>query len=154
MNTPTLGKPRFASRFSHTISDERHVPEHIELGKEPGLSFELAGPREQLFFDPQKTRAAIVTCGGLCPGLNNVIRSAFFELHHGYGVSEVLGFRNGYGGLDPSTGAEPVRITPEFVDGIHRNGGTILGSSRGPQNIGEMVDTLEEMKVDILYVIG
>jgi 6-phosphofructokinase 1 len=37
----------------------------------PGL--EPCGPRRKIFFDPSKTRAAIVTCGGLCPGLNDVI---------------------------------------------------------------------------------
>ena len=93
MNTPTLGEPRFASARSHTISDDLRIPERIEIGAEPGLQFELAGPRAKLFFDPKQTRAGIVTCGGLCPGLNNVIRSLFLELHYGYGVAEVLGFR-------------------------------------------------------------
>jgi 6-phosphofructokinase 1 len=153
MNTPNLGQARFASRLTHTISDERLVPEHLELGAEPGLSFELAGPRAKLFFDPKKTKAAIVTCGGLCPGLNNVIRSAFFELHHGYGVPEVLGFRNGYGGLDPA-GPEPVVITPHFVDGIHQNGGTILGSARGPVDIKRAVDNLIARGVNILLTVG
>src|SRR3954465_15202603 len=124
MNTPNLGKPRFASRFTQTTSDELRVPERIELGAEPGPSFEVAGPRAKLFFDPKQTRAAIVTCGGLCPGLNNVIRSAFFELHHGYGVAEVLGFRGGYSGLDPGCGLEPVKITPSFVDHIDQHGGS------------------------------
>jgi len=154
MNTPTLGQARFASRFTHTVSDQQRVPERIELGVEPGHSFELAGPRAKLFFDPKQTRAAIVTCGGLCPGLNNVIRSAFFELHHGYGVAEVLGFRGGYGGLDPDSSAEPVVITPEFVDGIHQSGGTILGSARGPVNIGRAVDNLIARKVNILFTVG
>jgi 6-phosphofructokinase 1 len=153
MNTPNLGKPRFASRFTQTTSDELRIPERIELGAEPGPSFEVAGPRAKLFFDPKQTRAAIVTCGGLCPGLNNVIRSAFFELHHGYGISEVLGFRNGYGGLDPS-GAEPVVITPQFVDGIHRTGGTVLGSARGPVDIGRAVDNLIARGVNILLTVG
>ena len=101
MQTPTLGEPRFASTRSHTISDDVRIPERIEIGAEPGLQFELAGPRAKLFFDPKQTRAGIVTCGGLCPGLNNVIRSLFLELHYGYGVAEVLGFRGGYSGLDP-----------------------------------------------------
>ena len=74
MNTNTLGEPRFASTFSHTISDDVRIPERIEIGAEPGIKFELAGPRAKLFFDPKQTRAGIVTCGGLCPGLNNVIR--------------------------------------------------------------------------------
>src|SRR5579863_589356 len=94
---------------------------------EDGPMFERSGPREHLFFEPAKTKVAVVTCGGLCPGLNNVIRSLFLELHYGYGVTEVLGFRGGYSGLDPASGAEPVRITPQLVDGIHQKGGTILG---------------------------
>src|SRR6478609_8912814 len=129
MQTPALGEARIASRLSHTVSDEVHIPERVEIGAEPGLQFEQAGPRGKIFFDPKRTRAGIVTCGGLCPGLNNVIRSLFLELHYGYGVSEVLGFRNGYSGLDPANGLEPVKITPQFVDGIHQKGGTILGSS-------------------------
>ena len=81
MNTPTLGEPRFASTQSHTVSDEIRIPERIEIGAAPGLQFELAGPRAKLFFDAKQTRAGIVTCGGLCPGLNNVIRSLFLELN-------------------------------------------------------------------------
>ena len=154
MDTPSLGKPSFASRSSHTVSDELRVPERIELGAEPGQSFELAGPRAKLFFDPRQTRAGIVTCGGLCPGLNNVIRSAFFELHHGYGVAEVLGFHGGYGGLDPATGAPPTVITPQFVDGIHLNGGTILGSARGPVDVGRAVENLIARGVNILFTVG
>ena len=100
MNTPTLGEAQFASKKSHTTADEVRIPERIEVGADPGIQFELAGPRAKLFFDPKQTRAGIVTCGGLCPGLNNVIRSLFHELHYGYGVAEVLGFCGGYTGLD------------------------------------------------------
>jgi 6-phosphofructokinase 1 len=130
------------------------IPERIEIGADPGNSFELAGSRSRLFFDPRRTRAAIVTCGGLCPGLNNVIRSAFFELHYGYGVAEVLGFRGGYAGLDPQNGVEPVLITPELVDDIHQSGGTVLGSSRGPVDIARAVDNLIARQVDILFTVG
>lgn len=154
MNTPTLGEPRFASPKSHATSDDIRIPERIEIGAEPGLQFELAGPRAKLFFDAKQTRAGIVTCGGLCPGLNNVIRSIFLELHYGYGVSEVLGFRGGYGGLDPACELEPVKITPEFVDRIHQQGGTILGSSRGPVDIGRAVDNLIARGVNILFTVG
>src|SRR5881394_4419502 len=77
-------------------------PTRIEIGADSGLQFELAGPRAKLFFDPRQTRAGIVTCGGLCPGLNNVIRSLFLELHYGYGIAEVIGFRGGYAGLEPA----------------------------------------------------
>jgi 6-phosphofructokinase 1 len=154
MNTPNLGEARFPSKLSHTISDDVRVPERIEIGAEPGLQFELAGPRQKLFFDARETRAGIVTCGGLCPGLNNVIRSLFLELHYGYGVAEVLGFRDGYRGLDPKCGLEPVKITPEFVDHIHQHGGTVLGTSRGPVHIGRAVDNLIARGVNILFAIG
>ncbi len=154
MNTPTLGEARFPSKLSHTISDDVRIPERIEVGAEPGLQFELAGPRANLFFDARKTRAGIVTCGGLCPGLNNVIRSLFLELHYGYGVAEVVGFRNGYQGLDPKCGVEPAKITPEFVDHIHQHGGTILGTSRGPVDIGRAVDNLIARDVNVLFAIG
>ena len=112
MKITVLGKPRFASPIRRTISDGLRVPEHIMWGtRSPvpaGTLFELAGPRARLFFDPRRACAGIVTCGGLCPGLNDVIRSLFLELHHAYGVKEVLGFRGGYQGLDPQLGAEPI----------------------------------------------
>jgi 6-phosphofructokinase 1 len=154
MNTHTLGEARIVSNLSHTISDEVRIPERIEIGAEPGLQFELAGPRAKLFFDAKKTRAGIVTCGGLCPGLNNVIRSLFLELHYGYGINDVLGFRGGFSGLDPKCGAEPVKITPQFVDSIHQKGGTILSSSRGPVDIGRAVDNLIAREVNILFTVG
>jgi 6-phosphofructokinase 1 len=154
MNTPNLGEARFASKLTHTISDNVRIPERVEIGAEPGLQFELAGPRAKLFFEAKKTRAGIVTCGGLCPGLNNVIRSLFLELHYGYGINDVLGFRGGYSGLDPKCGAEPVKITPQFVDSIHQKGGTILSSSRGPVDIARAVDNLIAREVNILFTVG
>ncbi len=89
METPTLGEARFASPLGHRVSDELRIPERIEAGGDPGLLFEQAGPRRKRFFNPKETVAGIVTCGGLCPGLNNVIRSLFFELHYGYPLSVV-----------------------------------------------------------------
>ena len=154
MNTPTLGDSRFNSRRSHTISDDIRIPERIEIGADPGLQFELAGPRAKLFFDGKKTRAGIVTCGGLCPGLNNVIRSLFLELYYGYGVRDVLGFRGGYSGLDPKCGVEPVKITQQVVDDIHQKGVTILGTSRGPVDIPRAVDNLIARDINILFTIG
>ena len=154
MNTPTLGPGRFLSKYTHTVSDEVRIPERIEIGADPGVEFEVAGPREKLFFDGKETRAGIVTCGGLCPGLNNVIRSLFLELHYGYGVRDVLGFRGGYSGLDPACGTEPVQMTPQFVDGIHQKGGTILGSSRGPVDVGRAVENLIARGIKILFTVG
>jgi 6-phosphofructokinase 1 len=154
MNTPTLGEPRFPSTLTSTVGDDVRIPQWIEVGADPGIQFEIAGPRAKLFFDPKQTRAGIVTCGGLCPGLNNVIRSLFLQLHYGYGVPEVLGFRGGYSGLDPACGVEPVKITPQFVDGIHQKGGTILGSSRGPVDKGRAVENLIARGINILFTVG
>jgi 6-phosphofructokinase 1 len=63
------------------------------------INIEIAGPRRDIFFEPSQTKAAIVTCGGLCPGLNNVIRSLVISLHQQYGVKNILGIRYGYAGL-------------------------------------------------------
>ncbi len=158
MNITTLGEARFTSPQRHTVSDQARVPDHLIQTPDAPLAeplrFELAGPRDRLFFDPQQTRAGIVTCGGLCPGLNNVIRSVFLELHYGYGVKDVLGFRNGYQGLDPVRGQEPVVLTPAFVHDIHKDGGTVLGTSRGPVDMGLAVDHLIQRGVNILFTIG
>jgi 6-phosphofructokinase 1 len=158
MTITTLGETQFTSPIRRTVSDDLRVPEHIEQDGQspptPGTLFELAGPRARLFFDPKRTRAGIVTCGGLCPGLNDVIRSLFLELHHAYGVKEVLGFRGGYQGLDPDRGEEPIVLTKGFVDNIHKEGGTVLGTSRGPVDIGLAVDNLIRRHVDILFTIG
>ena len=118
------------------------------------LAFEVAGPRETIFFDPARTRAAIVSCGGLCPGINNVIRSLVFELDYNYGVHEILGIRYGYQGLNPSEGQPPRKLTTELVDPIHHLGGTILGTSRGPQDPATTVDFLQRERIDILFCIG
>jgi 6-phosphofructokinase 1 len=154
MNIPTLGEPRFNSTLYRTVSDDDLIPERIEVGAAAGLQFEVAGPRSKLFFDARQTRAGIVTCGGLCPGLNNVIRSLFLELHFGYGVAEVIGFRGGYNGLDPRCGVEPVTITPEYVHDLHKRGGTILGSSRGPVDIPTAVENLIQRGINILFTVG
>src|SRR5271157_3918111 len=111
-------------------------------------------PRENLYFDPKRSRAGIVTCGGLCPGLNNVVRSLFRELHDGYDVPEVFGFRMGYQGLDPSRAVEPFVLNHTMVDEIHKHGGTLLGTSRGAVNIDAAVENLIQRKVDMLFCIG
>jgi 6-phosphofructokinase 1 len=118
------------------------------------VSFEMAGPRDHIFHDPSRTSAGVVTCGGLCPGLNDIIRGITMQLHYRYGVTNIYGFRYGYEGLIPRYGHTPLPLKPASMANIHKFGGTILGTSRGPQNIGEMVDLLEEMKIDILFVVG
>lgn len=158
MMIATLGEPRVHSHRYGFVNDEDRIPEIIRRrpGKpvDEGVLFELAGPREQLFFDPPTTRAGIVTCGGLCPGLNNVIRSLFRELHDGYGMPEILGFRMGYRGLDPARALEPFVLNHTMVDDIHKHGGTFLGTSRGPVEIDAAVANLIARKVDMLFCIG
>ncbi len=118
----------------------------------PGM--EAAGPRARIFFQPDRIAAGIVTCGGLCPGLNDVIRAVVMSLHHHYGVRTTYGFRYGYEGLVKKFGHEPVALTPERVDRIQHLGGSVLGSSRGPQDPAEMVTRLDELNVRILFAIG
>ena len=118
-------------------------------------TIELAGPRSKIYFDPRKVRAAIVTCGGLCPGLNNVIRAVLMTLWHNYGVRDILGIRFGYRGLLPQYNLEPMILTPSIVKDIHHKGGTILGSSRGHgDKTVEMADTLEKLGINMLFTIG
>jgi 6-phosphofructokinase 1 len=117
-------------------------------------SFELAGPRRKIYFDPSKLRCALVTCGGLCPGLNDIIRAIVLELFYGYGVKNILGFKYGLQGFIPKYGHDVMELHPENVGNILEMGGSILGSSRGPQSIDEVVDTLERMNIAILFMIG
>jgi 6-phosphofructokinase 1 len=128
----------------------------VTRGKKAGepAIVELAGPRQKLCFDPKTVCAAIVTCGGLCPGLNDVIRGATMVLWYRYGVRNILGIRYGYAGMVPESPHEPVPLTPDGVEDIHQDGGTILGSSRGPQDVSRMVDFLEDGQVDMLFAIG
>ena len=163
-----LGEPRFDSPLKfdseshaaneHFVTDDDQVLVSIDRIRttESGvpLGYEEAGPREKIFFNPSETTAAFVTCGGLSPGLNNVIRSAYYELAHNYRVPNILGVRNGYKGLNPESNLKPVRLDKGFVDSIDQLGGTILGTSRGPQEPSMMVDSLVDHGVDILFCLG
>jgi 6-phosphofructokinase 1 len=162
LTVPTLGPGRFDSPL---LAKGRVMPdprlrvrfEAREGGDElegRGLLFEKAGPRAKVFFDPAVTTAAFVTCGGLAPGLNNTIRSGFYELTYNYGVHRILGIQQGYRGLDPHEGLEPVELTPGFVDDINDMGGTVLGTSRGGRDAVDMLDYLEAHDIDILFCIG
>ena len=159
-----LGECRIPSplKVGRYTSDDQRVLYHTSLaslqrgnaeGKEPP-TMEIAGPREKIYFDPSKLKCGIVTCGGICPGLNDVIRAIVLSLFHHYGVKKVFGLRYGYEGLSYRYGHEPVELTPDTVEGINDKGGTILGSSRGNQHVEEMVDTLEQMNIGLLFTIG
>jgi 6-phosphofructokinase 1 len=139
------------------VTDSTYVRLPIEIDTSAAGSaqlFEKAGPREKIFFDPARTKAAIVTCGGLCPGLNNVIRSVYLQLHFHYGVNAVLGIRYGFSGFAPEAAASPVWLNTEMVNDIHQRGGTLLGSSRGPVSADIIVDVLEQRGINILFAVG
>ncbi len=160
---PTVGQAKVPSQLTvcHFTDDDARVLIQItedqmrDIGDEPVYAdFELAGPRRHLYFDPTKTKCAIVTCGGLCPGINDVIRAVVMEAHHSYGVANVLGIRFGLEGFIPKYGHDVIELTPNAVASSHQFGGTILGSSRGPQSAEEIVDALERMNVSCLFMIG
>lgn len=169
---PTLGEPTFDSplqeRGSGPDGSSRYQDDNERILISPYLSdwkankksksdppsFELAGPRPKLFFDPRKTRAAIVTCGGLCPGLNDVIRRLTMTFTHNYGISQVYGIRFGYRGLVEGQAEAPFLLRPEDIEPISNDGGTYLGSSRGNQNPVDMVDFLQRRDIQILITIG
>ncbi len=166
-----LGEPMVASPMARLLrgrpsslhyvheSDRVLLDDTVEMALGRGSytaelpSLEPGGPREYIYFDPACTRVGIVTCGGLCPGLNNVIRGLVLELSENYGVSDIVGFRNGYQGL--AGDCEPVRLTPAVVADIHNRGGTVLGTSRGGgQDTAAVVATLVRLGVSVLFVIG
>jgi 6-phosphofructokinase 1 len=167
-----LGECRFGSPLSEMRSTKQTSPHYVAEGDrvlledtvsmlaEHGLpsdrapSFEAAGPRREIYFDPADVIAGVVTCGGLCPGLNNVIRGLVQELAVHYGVKRILGFRNGLRGLTAEHRDDTIELTMEGVRDIHNSGGTILGSSRGGQDADEMVDSLVWRGVRVLFIIG
>ena len=127
---------------------------HCQETHQTPISFEKAGPHQHLYFDPAKTKAAIVTCGGICPGLNNVIRSIVHQLYYRYNVNRIVGITYGFEGFIPKFNHPVMELTPQSVETIHMFGGTILGSSRGQQDVGKIVDRLIELDVNILFCIG
>ena len=158
---PVLGPARISSPLRYrdmvdggttTLFLDRDFSSELD-GPQP-LRFETAGPRRSLYFDPGKTKCAIVTCGGLCPGLNDVIRAIVLEAYHAYNTPSVLGIRYGLEGFIPACGHSVMELTPASVEHIYQFGGTLLGSSRGPQSAEEIVDALERLNVSILFVIG
>ncbi len=172
---PTVGEPRVNSPVSRApmytregrLVEKLFVPDTDKIlindflddlkslrpGEEP-QSFELAGPREKIYFDSSKVHCAIATCGGLCPGTNDVIRAIVLELFYLYGVRHIYGVRYGFQGFLPKYGHDLMELSPDVVANIHIFGGTILGTSRGPQDTSEIVDALERINLRILFLIG
>lgn len=167
-----LGEARFSSPVvlsrqlgdfrSNYVDDAERVLYGIEFsGRQACIdsteagALEKAGPREKLFFDPTQVHAGIVTCGGLCPGLNDVIRAIVMTLWEHYRARRVTGFRYGYRGMLCEAKEPPMQLDPRLVSQIHRHGGTILGSSRGGgHQTAELVDCLVRERIDMLFTIG
>ena len=163
-NVQRIGKPKLESTLKDAIFVDDS--ERVSYCTDPTLNDELrkagktvptfmaAGPRKLLFHDAQWSRAAIVTCGGICPGLNDVIKALVNTLYYIYGVDNIYGIRYGYQGLVPDSPVKPINLDPDFVDDIHTEGGTVLGSSRGEQPVEKIVETLERMNINMLFTIG
>ena len=152
--TGQLGEEGFVNDDARILVDDHiHTVGQIDDARQvPSLA--LAGPRRRIFFRPDETCAAVVTCGGLCPGINDVIRGLVMVSHYRYGIKRFLGFRYGYQGLARANSKSVIPLNPQVVSDIHVKGGTMLGSSRGAPPPEEIVDRLVEEQVDILYVIG
>lgn len=167
----TLGPAKIPSPIEHRaredearsfVKDEERVLVNIfesrvtavmEAGEKP-VSFERAGPRRRIYFDPSKLRCGIVSCGGLCPGINDIVRSLVLALYHNYGVRQIHGIRYGFQGFIPSYRHDLMELTPQSVSTIHEIGGTVLGTSRGPQDIESIVDAMERMNIRLLFAVG
>ncbi len=145
----------FIENNDRVLSDAslHHFEKCRESGETP-LSFEQAGPHRHLYFEATKTKVAIVTCGGLCPGVNNVIRSLVNQLFYRYKVKDIIGIQYGFEGFITEYKHPVIDLTPELVESIHLFGGTILGTSRGKQDTVLIVDRLTKLNVDILFCIG
>ncbi len=166
---PTIGEAKIESPLKRKIkkgepakkfvSDNARIIADVQINNlktslKENLSFDQAGPREKIYFDPSKLKCAIVTCGGLCPGLNDIIRSIVLELYHIYNVKTIYGIKHGLQGFIPEFEHDVIDLDPGSVSGIQDAGGSILGSSRGTQDIDQIIDCLERMNIGILFMVG
>ncbi|MBI4800772.1 MAG: ATP-dependent 6-phosphofructokinase, partial [Desulfarculus sp.] len=160
-----IANPIFKSSAQAKLGRQRFVDESVRMRVDPYLrphdptcteepSFERAGPREKIYFDPTKLKAAIVTCGGMCPGINSLVRAIVLQLHYIYGVRNVVGVRYGLQGFIPAYGHDLMDLNPTTVQNVHGRGGSFLGMSRGGQSIEEIVDSLERQNIGLLFMIG
>ncbi|MCL1946325.1 MAG: ATP-dependent 6-phosphofructokinase [Chitinivibrionia bacterium] len=160
IKSPLKLSTEYGDYIANFVEDNEIVVLNSHLDREEAKKFkpvfiEAAGPRKDIYFDSGKVKAAIVTCGGLCPGLNNVIRDITYALRVQYGVKNVVGIRNGYMGFAPESRLSVIDLTLDRVRDIHREGGTILGSARGYGNRPkDAVNCLEQLNANMLFVIG
>ncbi len=134
--------------------DIDHVMGEEELDCDRNL-IQKAGPREHIYFNPKHVNAGICTCGGLCPGLNDVVRAIVRCLYNRYGVRRIRGIRFGFKGFFPDMGFDTMDLTPALVDDIHKTGGSFLGTSRGGgDRVMDIVDAIEALNMNMLFIIG
>ncbi|OIV93603.1 hypothetical protein TanjilG_04835 [Lupinus angustifolius] len=152
-SNPLQDNPAYSVVKQYFVNVDDSVPEKIIAHKDSarGVHFRRAGPRQRVYFESDEVQAAIVTCGGLCPGLNTVIRELVCGLHNMYGVKTVLGINGGYKGFYAHN---TITLTPKNVNDIHKRGGTILGSSRGGHDTTKIVDSIQDRGINQVYIIG
>ncbi|XP_058722341.1 ATP-dependent 6-phosphofructokinase 6-like [Vicia villosa] len=152
-HNPLQDNPAYSVVKQYFVHVDDTVPQKVVVHKDSprGTHFRRAGPRQKVYFESDEVQAAIVTCGGLCPGLNTVIRELVCGLHHMYGVTRVLGIEGGYKGF---YSRNTIALTPSSVNGIHKRGGTILGTSRGGHDTNKIVDSIQDRGINQVYIIG
>ncbi|CAK9152778.1 unnamed protein product [Ilex paraguariensis] len=150
---PLQDNPAYSVVKQYFVNDDDTVAHKIVVHKNSprGTHFRRAGPRQKVYFESDEVRACIVTCGGLCPGINTVIREIVCGLHHMYGVTRVLGIEGGYRGF---YSRNTITLTPKVVNDIHKRGGTTLGTSRGGHNTKKIVDSIQDRGINQVYIIG
>ncbi|CAN0900009.1 ATP-dependent 6-phosphofructokinase 3 [Linum grandiflorum] len=150
---PLQDNPAYSVVKQYFVDVDDTVPQRIVVHKDSprGIHFRRAGPRQKVYFEPDEVQACIVTCGGLCPGLNTVIREIVSTLYSMYGVRRVLGIDGGYKGF---YARNTIELTPKVVNDIHKRGGTILGTSRGGHDTQKIVDSIQDRGINQVYIIG
>ncbi|CAM8935722.1 unnamed protein product [Rhodiola kirilowii] len=150
---PLQTNPAYSVVKQYFVNDDDTVAENIVVHESSlrGVHFRRAGPSQRVYFESNEVHACIVTCGGLCPGLNTVIREIVCGLYHMYGVNKVLGIDGGYKGF---YARNTISLTPNIVNNIHKRGGTILGTSRGGHNTTKIVDSIQDRGINQVYIIG
>ncbi len=146
--------------IANFVRDDQYILHSVIKGDNQNMddiheyALQMAGPREQIFFNPGHVHAGIATCGGLCPGMNSVIRAIVRTLWLRYNVRRISGIRYGYVGFMPDRNLPTVDLNPDIVDNIHNMGGTMLGSARGGSDVMKIVDALEQLNMNMLFTIG
>lgn len=152
-DNPLRSNPAYSVVKQYFVDMDDTVPEKVVVHKDSprGVHFRRAGPRQKVYFSSDDVRACIVTCGGLCPGLNTVIREIVHSLDYMYGVSKVFGIDGGYRGFYSKN---IITLTPKTVNDIHKRGGTIIGTSRGGHDTTKIVDSIQDRGINQVYIIG